>query len=316
MHFAQRPVAALQEFLAEPFDVVVSDLAMPDMDGLSMIMEMRKAKTDTAFIMLTGTADLRKAVDAINQAEVFRFFTKPCNSALLAEGVNAAIRDVLARKKVVNENPSERPDKNGLSEVIGLAALNRLAIGAFVVDANARVLLTNLSAGQILATQDGIFLGADNVCRLSVKSDTDRLHHLIERATSQVQQADDDDETSGMPIVRPSLKRSYSALAVPLSLPLDQKTDSHGPLAVIFVTDPEKQPLPSPETMARLFGLSPAESRLAHALAEGLRVEEAAEKCGITLSTARTYLKLAFVKTNTGRQSELVKLVMTSPALI
>ena len=50
-----------------------------------------------------------------------------------------------------------------------------------------------------------------------------------------------------------------------------------------------------------------------HALALGDRLEAAAGRCGVTVSTARTYLKQVFAKTETSRQSELIRLVLTSP---
>ena len=119
-----------------------------------------------------------------------------------------------------------------------------------------------------------------------------------------------------MPAVRlaKSLPLAVSELAIlvaPLTLPaasLERK-------AVIFVADTEKRALPSEDSISRLFGLSRAEARLVRKLAEGLRLEEAAEKCGITPSTARTYLKQCFQKTGTDRQAELVRLILTTPEL-
>jgi DNA-binding CsgD family transcriptional regulator len=51
-------------------------------------------------------------------------------------------------------------------------------------------------------------------------------------------------------------------------------------------------------------------------MASGNSLDEAAEKMNVTVSTARTYLKQVFSKTGTGRQAELMRLILTSPALI
>jgi DNA-binding CsgD family transcriptional regulator len=64
---------------------------------------------------------------------------------------------------------------------------------------------------------------------------------------------------------------------------------------------------------AALYHLSPAESRLAERLGEGTRLDAAAGALGITLETARTYLKSLFRKTGTARQSELVRLLLLGP---
>lgn len=67
---------------------------------------------------------------------------------------------------------------------------------------------------------------------------------------------------------------------------------------------------PDTAILRALFSLSPAESRLAAALATGLDLGTSAMACGIKLSTARSYLEQIFLKTGVHRQSELVALVI------
>jgi DNA-binding CsgD family transcriptional regulator len=64
-----------------------------------------------------------------------------------------------------------------------------------------------------------------------------------------------------------------------------------------------------PTLLSRIFGLTPAESRLAAALANGGTLTQAASNLNISWETARTHLKTVFSKTNTHRQSELVALL-------
>jgi len=85
---------------------------------------------------------------------------------------------------------------------------------------------------------------------------------------------------------------------------------------LLFITDPEQRLDVSPEIIARLFGLTASEARLASALSRGDSMEEAAEAMGVTVSTARTYLKQVFSKTGTGRQADLIRMILTSPALV
>src|SRR5690606_33060471 len=54
------------------------------------------------------------------------------------------------------------------------------------------------------------------------------------------------------------------------------------------------------------FGLTPAEARLAHMIAQGVRLSGAAETLGIKTSSARTVLKRVFAKMDVSRQAELV----------
>jgi DNA-binding CsgD family transcriptional regulator len=61
--------------------------------------------------------------------------------------------------------------------------------------------------------------------------------------------------------------------------------------------------------LAAVFGLTPAEARLAAIMAEGRDPERAAEELGIARVTARNQLKAIFAKTDTHRQSELVAML-------
>lgn len=61
-----------------PFAVLVADMQMPEMDGLHLLIEAARLAPDTVRIMLTGNADQKTAVDAVNSGRVFRFLTKPC----------------------------------------------------------------------------------------------------------------------------------------------------------------------------------------------------------------------------------------------
>ena len=61
--------------------------------------------------------------------------------------------------------------------------------------------------------------------------------------------------------------------------------------------------------LQRRFGLTPCEARFALALANGHSINEAAELLDVTVKTARTYSKRIYIKTDTNRQSELVRLI-------
>lgn len=76
----------------EPVAVAVCDMRMPGMTGLELLQRLRVVAPDTVRMMLTGNGDQRTATEAINQGNVFRFFTKPCSLASLTEGIEAGIR--------------------------------------------------------------------------------------------------------------------------------------------------------------------------------------------------------------------------------
>jgi CheY-like chemotaxis protein len=75
---------------AGPFAVVVSDLRMPGMDGITFLERVRELSPSTSRILLTGNADVSAAIDAVNRGNLFRFLTKPCPRELLVSTLQAA----------------------------------------------------------------------------------------------------------------------------------------------------------------------------------------------------------------------------------
>ena len=57
--------------------VIVSDMRMPEMDGLVLLKKVKELYPDTIRIVLTGYTQLQQVLATINQADVFRFLTKP-----------------------------------------------------------------------------------------------------------------------------------------------------------------------------------------------------------------------------------------------
>ncbi len=182
MDFQSDPEQALRDYAATPYDIVVTDMAMPNLNGIALVLEMRKVGHATNFIILTGTADLSVAVDAINRADVFRFFTKPCAAENLAEGIAAGLEELRLRNPAESAAGMEGRDDADLSSAIGLAALNRLALGVIVVSSDSRVIMANKSAGALIAARDGLMMSSGETLRASSPKDTDALRKLIEAA--------------------------------------------------------------------------------------------------------------------------------------
>lgn len=90
----------------EPFAVIMSDMRMPGMDGIEFFAEVCKVATDSVRIMLTGAADQRTAIDAINRGNIFRFLTKPCSTELLVHVLQAGVEQyrLITAERTLLEN--------------------------------------------------------------------------------------------------------------------------------------------------------------------------------------------------------------------
>ena len=75
--FATSGAEALELMGKNEVSVIVTDMMMPDMDGLALLKEAKRLYPMTIRIVLSGHTQLAQVVAAINQGDIFRFITKP-----------------------------------------------------------------------------------------------------------------------------------------------------------------------------------------------------------------------------------------------
>ena len=83
---------ALEILARETIDVVVSDEQMPGMTGSELLAVVCAKYPQTIRLILTGHANLDAAIRAINEGEVYRFFTKPYNEVDLQVTIRQALQ--------------------------------------------------------------------------------------------------------------------------------------------------------------------------------------------------------------------------------
>jgi len=81
-----------------PFAVVVSDIKMPEMDGITFLSQVKERYPDTVRMLLTAFANLQNALDAINSGYVFRLLMKPCNE----QNLHQALSDALYQHQLIH----------------------------------------------------------------------------------------------------------------------------------------------------------------------------------------------------------------------
>lgn len=190
--------------------------------------------------------------------------------------------------------------------------LDRNPAAILLLNKQKRVVYANAGADRFRGGFDGIGVSEDGLT-LARKQDHDRLEGLIAQALSIVASGG---RASGgsMLALRPSGKRPFSILVTPVSARYPSLSTLR-PAVCVAITDPSLQ---RPQASLRLratFGLTEAETRLAMLLSEGEKLQSAAQKLRISYGTARARLAEIFHKTDTHRQSELIRLVLSTMSL-
>ncbi len=76
---------------SKSYDVIVSDITMPDMDGLALLRDIRQSDLDVPMIFMTGSPALESALEAIEYG-AFRYLLKPVGLEALLDIVARAVR--------------------------------------------------------------------------------------------------------------------------------------------------------------------------------------------------------------------------------
>lgn len=194
---------------------------------------------------------------------------------------------------------------------IGELALERVNAAVFIVDYEGRVLQMNRRAEKLLALRSGLFYRNERI-RSSRVEETEHLQKLIREAS---QYLDHRDRSTGvMTLVRTPPLTQLNILVTPvktqqteLSLGVSRAN------AMVFITERGQEVGFSHEEVSALYGLSKAEARVAVGIADGLGIEQIAEKYHVGVETVRSQLNAVFRKMGVGRQAELVKEMLTGP---
>ncbi|NOX58264.1 MAG: sigma-54-dependent Fis family transcriptional regulator [Planctomycetes bacterium] len=112
-----RPDEALPAITQNQYDVVLTDLKMPGMDGVSMLREMRAAGCETPVIVMTAFGSVASAVDAMKLG-ASDYIQKPFDADMIVVQVERAMKQA----RVVAENEALRTNANdmqALRQMIG-----------------------------------------------------------------------------------------------------------------------------------------------------------------------------------------------------
>ncbi len=124
MEFAVGGEAALQACEKASFDVVISDMRMPGMDGATLLGHIRDRYPSTARIILSGYSEVTLVARSVHVAH--RFLAKPCDASQLRSMIErvCTLQDVLCTPEIravigtVGELPSLSTSYNALTQAL------------------------------------------------------------------------------------------------------------------------------------------------------------------------------------------------------
>ncbi|MDM1396103.1 sigma-54-dependent Fis family transcriptional regulator [Myroides odoratimimus] len=111
---AENGEEALQKITVEDYDLVISDIKMPKMDGEELLVAAKKIKPDTVFVMISGHGDLETAVNTMRLG-AFDYISKPPDLNRLL----TTVRNALDTSKLVVENTILKKKVGKKYEMIG-----------------------------------------------------------------------------------------------------------------------------------------------------------------------------------------------------
>jgi DNA-binding CsgD family transcriptional regulator/PAS domain-containing protein len=185
-----------------------------------------------------------------------------------------------------------------------LEAFEHMSCGGILLGPDGRVVRLNRSAHALLGVC--VDVTGNRLSALDAKAD-DELQRLLKSVAGGSLRLSRTPVSAFVPLPRPA-GRPLTVYAMPLggeNPDLFQRAR-----ALLVIVDPDANRDVRSELLAQAYRLTPAELRVALALAKGRDVKEIAELHGVSLNTVRGQLKSLMGKTDTHRQSELVALLI------
>jgi DNA-binding CsgD family transcriptional regulator/PAS domain-containing protein len=188
-----------------------------------------------------------------------------------------------------------------------LEALHKVPHAMLLLDRLGRIVFANAVAEGLLRAADGLAVSCEVVTTLD-RTASRRLEALL------VQAARADGVAGALRLPRPSGRPPLVLLAMPLRRPtLDALLMPEQAAVLLCVSDPASHRHPPAALLASLFGLTAAEAKLVARLLAGFDLRAIAQETGRSINTIRNLLARVMAKTETSRQTELMRVLGALP---
>lgn len=185
---------------------------------------------------------------------------------------------------------------------LAFSTLDALAFGAIVCDAQGTIQFCNAAARTAETLQQGILLGGRGTgVKAHLTSESEELVSLVY------------DTCNGCSGGGMTITGRNGAKLLALVVPLPQEGGALPPLALVTLRSAEDLPGAQQALLGHVFGLTPAETRLAAELVDGTALPEIAARWGLSENTLRTQVASILSKTGARNQKDLIRLIGILP---
>ncbi len=190
------------------------------------------------------------------------------------------------------------------------SALHLMEVGVMLLDKDGTLVFCNDAAAQILELEDGL-RRHHNTLRATNLREGARLQLAIDHVIGSSGPDGVSVRERRAPIM--AIKRENGPPLILSVLPtIEPPTEPSDVAAIIYLLDPAIDTTQLLQPVCKLYKLSPVETKLVCQLAGGATMAQAAEAMHVKEQTARSCLKQVFLKTNTNRQADLVRVMLSN----
>ncbi|MEP6784925.1 MAG: helix-turn-helix transcriptional regulator [Sphingomonadales bacterium] len=190
--------------------------------------------------------------------------------------------------------------------------LDRLTISTVILSGGGKIIRSN-GAARRLAETGGMLRIVDNTLSILNRAENAQLQALITKAIEATRNNKAQAFAEGMRVTS-DMDQFMGVLVRAISPPTPFTNDASPAVIIYFAGGGAEQPIE--RLVAQIFDLTPSEAQLATLLATGHTLTQAAEKLELKESSVRTYCKAILTKVGVNRQTDLVRLILRSVAVL
>jgi response regulator RpfG family c-di-GMP phosphodiesterase len=123
------PLEALARLkAADKYALILSDYRMPGMTGVELLRKASEIRPNTVRMLITGYADVKTSMEAINEGSVFRMLSKPCDTNSFYKAIESGLRQ---HELITSEHELLEKTLNGSIQVLNdiMSVLDHDAFG-------------------------------------------------------------------------------------------------------------------------------------------------------------------------------------------